>query len=200
MSTKSFFTLLKYNNNNKTTDEILNQLKNIKNEYSILNDKNKNIQELETYVCLDVLNEKLEDQWINTKTKETLTELFSIHFNSSFTILIDHFDLTPYKTNKNQLVITKELAKEFVRDLEYLNSEMYSTTFEKILNSSFIEELGKNIPQYLKFKGIRDISDDNIDNTYNFNKRLLDLFNSYLLIDESFQYTNNKLILLYQVY
>ena len=77
---------------------------------------------------------------------------------------------------------------------------MYSTTFEKILNSSFIEELGKNIPQYLKFKGITDISDDNIDNTYNFNKRLLDLFNSYLLIDESFQYTNNKLILLYQVY
>ena len=200
MSTKSFFTLLKYNNNNKTTDEILNQLKNIKNEYSILNDKNKNIQELETYVCLDVLNEKLEDQWINTKTKETLTELFSIHFNSSFTILIDHFDLTPYNTNKNQLVITKELVKEFVRDLEYLNSEMYSTTFEKILNSSFIEELGKNIPQYLKFKGITDISDDNIDNTYNFNKRLLDLFNSYLLIDESFQYTNNKLILLYQVY
>lgn len=199
MSSGSQFVFLKSFSNKmffskNKTEELIKKYKELKYGNSLKNDK------IEKYFDVGYIDNNYDSFWVNTETKEKLMEVFCVNFNSGFTCLKDHFNLNPYNEN-NQILIDKSLAKEMILCLEYfINYNLnYDKTIERIINSEFLDLFGKNIPSYLNFiNNTSDFSDSESEKyalmDYN---RLLTLLKTFLLIYDSFEFSEENIILIY---
>ena len=84
-------------------------------------------------------------------------KLLEFHFCSTFTCLKEHFHLNPYKFSEQSIFISRCEAEKMLQAIEYLLSECYDKTFERILNNEYVSLFGDGYSPYdNRFKSHKD--------------------------------------------
>lgn len=193
MSRGSFFILLRENN---TIND--NELLLFKQSY--LNKINENSYEKYTldnfnfnqFICLD------DYIYIDTINKIKYTELFNLHFISTFSYLKEYWNMSEFNNNP-QKVINTNIAKLLLQAIDYILSENYNKQFENILNNQYVNVLASDYPPYYKFvhnENSYNNEDEFWENeTISHLTRMKIIINTFLEIKDDY-----KLKLIYEVY
>lgn len=132
--------------------------------------------------------------YVDTNTMEVLTVLAEASFTSSFTALIEHYNLSYYNEQgrKDRVVITSDTARDMIRAVKYLQYEDYSKRTESLLDNPWIEVFSDGYTPYMEWKDGVDYEDD--EDTQWYLKRLRQVLEAFLFIRDE---TDDQTLLLY---
>ena len=132
--------------------------------------------------------------YVHKPSLELLTVLVEATFTSSFTSLIEYYNLSYYAEagKKDRVVISPETARSMLQALRYLLYEDYSERTEAILDNEWIEVLRMNCNTYLSWKFGEDYPDD--EDSIWYLKRLKQVLEIFLFINNE---SDEEITLLY---
>lgn len=145
-------------------------------------------EDLPSIVCVDNYS------YVDTNTMEVLTELAEATFTSSFTALIDHYNLSYYMEDgrKDRTTITADTARDMLRAVKYLQYEDYSKRTESLLDNPWIEVFSEGCTPYMEWRDGVDYGED--EDTQWYLKRLRQVLEAFLFISNE---SEDQIILLY---
>lgn len=132
--------------------------------------------------------------YVHKPSLELLTVLVEATFTSSFTSLIEYYNLSYYAEagKKDRVVISPETARSMLQALRYLLDHYYSERTEAILDNEWIEVLSTHCNKYLRWKFGKDYSDD--EDSVWYLKRLKQVLETFLFISSE---SDEEITLLY---
>jgi hypothetical protein len=132
--------------------------------------------------------------YVDKKSLELLTKLVESDFNSSFTSLIEYYNLSYYQTDSrsDRVVINVSTARSMVQAIKYLLYEDYSKRTEALLDNEWIDVFGEDCIPYREWKDEMDYEDE--DDSQWCLKRLRQILETYLFISSE---SDDEITLLY---
>lgn len=132
--------------------------------------------------------------YVDKKSMELLSKLVEADFNSSFTSLIDYYNLSYYKTDSrsDRVVITKSTARNMVQAIKYLLYEDYSKRTEALLDNEWVTVFGEDCLPYREWKDEMEYAGE--DDSQWYLNRLRQVLETYLFISSE---SDEEIILLY---
>lgn len=133
--------------------------------------------------------------YVDINTMETLTVLAEATFTSSFTALIEYYNLSYYAESggKDRVTITEDTARDMLRAVKYLQYEDYSKRTESLLDNPWIEVFSGGYIPYMEWRDGVDYGDDYGDTQW-YLKRLRQVLEAFLFISNE---SEDQIILLY---
>ena len=167
-----------------TENQVMEQYKDW---YNVIGEQMKfeTLPEISYYNCYS---------YVDKKSMELLTKLVETDFNSSFTSLIEYYNLSYYQADSrcNRVVITASTARSMLQALRYLLYEDYSERTEAILDNEWIEVLRMNCNTYMGWKFGEDYPDD--EDSIWYLKQLKQVLETFLFINDE---SDEEITLLY---
>lgn len=165
MSSGSFLTIYRVDKKNKLPPEKLEvvkqeYIKNFKEHRMSLSNEDPSEKDLEDSIPLLVeedfksgakyegMNDMLKPKF-SSEDGTAWHELMSFTFNSMFTTLREHYDMSTCVIKRSDVIVSPADAKEILAAAKYILGKKYDKYFEDILANSFLEELGSGVSYFI---------------------------------------------------
>jgi hypothetical protein len=165
MASGSFLTIYRVDKKNKIPSKKLEVVKqeyieNFKKHRISLSNEDPSEKDLEDSIPL-LVEEDFKSGTFYKRTNDMLKprfssedgtawyELMSFTFNSMFTALREHYDMSSCVMKRSDVIMSSADAKEILAAAKYILGKKYDRDFEDILANSFLEDLGSGVSYFI---------------------------------------------------